>query len=480
MKNTSLLCLIVVIFSTVSVQAEQQHTPLALDTVVNSALQAFPGLLATEQRITAAEGEYTAAEGGFDTLLKSQNRWSVAGLYENQNNDVTLEQPTQFGGTTFFGGWRRGSGKYPDYEGKSLTADDGEVRIGVNIPLWRNRDIDRRRATLAQADIGKNIAGHDYDQMLLDVQRQAAHRYWDWVLAGQRLRIAEQMLNIAEQRNNAIQQRAQAGEIAQFEVLDNQRAIIERRERQVAAKRLLEQSAIQLSLYWRDKHGEPQMPTPEQLPEFPAEQPKITESYDEAVNIAMQQRPELKRLTAQSEQQKTELELQENQTNPAVDLSVSTAQDLGANPNDKINKPNRNELYVGVNIDIPLQRRVATGRAQVASANVQRLKWETQAIENRIAAEVKDVFSQLTATKKRLALSQEQQQAAQKLEEGERERFDLGDSTLLVVNLREIAHGDAQLQVVEATNNLFKAYTDYQAILAKFAVKPEQIQIISN
>ena len=469
MKN-NWFCLMILVVST-SVQAET----LTLDSVVHSALRAFPNLLATEQRIEAAEGEFTAAEGGFDTLLKSQNRWSVAGLYENQNNDVSLEQPTQFGGTTFFGGWRRGVGNYPVYDGKSLTADDGEVRIGVNIPLWRNRDIDRRRATLAQADIGKNIANHDYDQMLLDVQRQAAHRYWDWVLAGQRLRIAEQLLQIAEQRNNAIQERAKAGEIAEFEVLDNQRAIIERRERQVAAKRLLEQSAIQLSLYWRDKHGEPQLPTPEQLPDFPTEQPKIAESYDEAVNIALNDRPELKKLAAQSQQQQTELELQENQANPAVDLSVSTAQDLGSNPNDKINKPNRNELYVGLNIDIPLQQRVATGRAQVASANLQRLKWETQAIENRIAAEVKDVLSQLTATKKRLALSQEQQQAAQKLEEGERTRFDLGDSTLLFVNLREIAHGDAKLQVVEATNNLFKAYADYQAILAKFAINPEQI-----
>jgi outer membrane protein TolC len=123
-----------------------------------------------------------------------------------------------------------------------------------------------------------------------------------------------------------------------------------------------------------------------------------------------------------------------------------------------------------------LQRRVATGRAQVASANLQRLKWEIQAIENRITAEVKDVLSQLTATKKRLALSQEQQQAAQKLEEGERDRFDLGDSTLLFVNLREIAHGDAQLQVAESTNTLFKAYADYQAILAKFVIRPEQLK----
>lgn len=477
MANTNWLCLMILIFSA-SVQAESQT--LTLDTVVNSALQAFPNLLATEQRIEAAEGEYTVAEGGFDTLLKSQNRWSVAGLYENQNNDVSLEQPTQFGGTTFFGGWRRGSGDYPGYDGKSVTADSGEVRIGVNVPLWRNRDIDRRRASLAQADIGKHIANHDYDQMLLDVQRQAAHRYWDWVLAGQRLRIAEQLLQIAEQRNNAIQERAKAGEIAQFEVLDNQRAIIERRERQVAAKRLLEQNAIQLSLYWRDKHGEPQLPTPEQLPDFPKEPPKIAESYDEAAQIALHERPELKKLAAQSKQQQTELELQENQAAPAVDLSVSTAQDLGVSPNDKTNKANRNEVYIGLNIDIPLQRRVATGRSQVASANLQRLKWEIQAIENRITAEVKDVLSQLTASKKRLALSQEQQQAAQKLQEGERDRFDLGDSTLLFVNLREIAHGDAQLQVAESTNNLFKAYADYQAILAKFVIRPEQLETNNN
>ena len=107
MKNTNWLCLMLLIFNT-SVLAESET--LTLDTVVNSALQAFPSLLATEQRITAAEGEYTAAEGGFDTLLKSKNRWSVAGLYENENNEVTLEQPTQFGGTTFFGGWRRGVG----------------------------------------------------------------------------------------------------------------------------------------------------------------------------------------------------------------------------------------------------------------------------------------------------------------------------------------------------------------------------------
>jgi hypothetical protein len=67
---------------------------LALDEVVSSALQAFPSLLATEQRKAIAEGETQAAEGGFDTQMRIRNNFSVAGLYENQNNHDSFEQPT--------------------------------------------------------------------------------------------------------------------------------------------------------------------------------------------------------------------------------------------------------------------------------------------------------------------------------------------------------------------------------------------------
>ncbi len=441
---------------------------LTLDGVLNSAQQAFPGLLAAGQRQRAAEGEYQTAEGGFDTVLKTQNRWSVTGLYENRNNDVSIEQPTGLWGTTFFGGWRRGSGDYPVYEGKSQTAEDGEVRIGVNIPLWRNRDIDRRRASLKQADLGQIIASHEYDQTLLEIRRLATHRYWDWVLAGQRLQVAEHLLQIAEQRDAGIRERVRAGDIPEFEALDNQRAIIERRERRVAAQRLLEQSAIQLSLYWRDAEGQPQVPVNEQLPAgFPGQEPAITLDAAEAVQTAHTQRPELQRLDMQSRQTQTELELQLNQRAPGVDVSVMGAKDIGAGKD----KLNRDELYVGLNVDIPLQRRVAGGRAQVAAANLQRLKWERNGLEDRIGAEVKDALSALSAARQRLTLSAQQQQAAQQLEEGERTRFELGESTLLFVNLREIASGDAALLAAEAAGTLFKGHADYQAALG-IQVKP--------
>jgi outer membrane protein TolC len=462
--NTVILLILVLLPGMASAESNAPPVqPLALNEVLDAALRAFPGLLSVEQRKQVSEGELQTAQGGFDTLLKSQNRWSVVGLYENNNYDVVIEQPTSFLGATFFGGWRRGTGDYPVYDGKSLTASDGEARVGVNVPLWRNRDIDRRRASLQQAELGKLIANHEYDQALLEVRRQASHRYWDWVLAGVRVRTVQQLLQVAEQRNDGILQRVAAGDIPEFEALDNQRAIIERRERLVAAQRLLEQTAIQLSLYWRDVEGQPQLPTPELLPnDFPNPLPKIQANVDDAIATAISQRPELKRLALQSQQTETELALQENQQNPAVDFQVMGAKDIGYGKD----KLNRDELYLGLNVDIPLQQRVAGGRAQVASANLQRLKWDRMGAENRVEAEVKDVLSALDAAQKRVTLSRQQHQAALQLEDGERTRFELGETTLLFVNLREIATGDALLQAADAASSLFKAQADYQATLA--------------
>ena len=243
---------------------------LRLEQVIQSALESFPAVLAASKRQEMATGEKLAAEGGFDTIIKMYSRSSLAGQYQNENVDVGFEQPTEYWGTTFFGGYRRGVGKYPVYEGKSETATDGEVRAGVLIPLWRNRDIDRRRANLAQADLNQLIAGHEFDQQLLELERQASYRYWDWVLAGRRVGIARHLLDVAKARNGGLRDRIHLGDLPEIDAAENQRAVVEREERLVAAERALDQAAIQLSIFLRTSAGDTLLPTAEDLPQgFP-------------------------------------------------------------------------------------------------------------------------------------------------------------------------------------------------------------------
>lgn len=443
---------------------------LTLDEVLRAAVRSFPGLIAVQQRQEAATGEALSAQGAFDTTLKLNTRWSIAGLYENQYYDVAIEQPTGLWGTTFFGGWRRGTGYYPIYEGKSVTNENGEFRGGVNIPLWRNGPIDRRRAQVAQTELGQFIAGLDYDAAVLDLQRVVAQRYWDWVLAGTRAEVARTLLAIAEQRNRGIIERVAAGDLPAMEVTENQRAILERQERTVSAERTLQQASFLLSLYWRDAEGKPQLPTLDQNPiGFPELRHKDENLLQEALDSAHRQRPELRKLEQQKKQAEIERDLQQNQQAPGVDISLVGAQDIGLG-----NKlANKEELYAGITIDLPLQRRVARGRTEAAEAQLRRIDAEYQLTSDRITIEVKDALSAMEAARKRIHLTRQQRDAARILEEGERARFELGDSNLLFVNVRELASGDAALAENDALNAFFKAQADYQFALGQ-TILPEK------
>lgn len=451
----------------------QSETPgfLRLETVVNSALESFPQVLAQHQRLKMAEGEKRTAEGGFDTIVKIYSRSSLAGKYQNENVDVGFEQPTDLGGTTFFGGYRRGVGRYPVYEGKSETATDGEVRAGVLIPLWRNRAIDRRRAALAQAELGQMVAGHEYDQLLLDLERQATLRYWDWVLAGRRLTIARTLLEVARARNQRLRARIAAGDLPAVDAVENDRAVVEREERTVAAERALEQAAIQLSLYLRTPEGEPLKPIPEDLPPgFPKVKGHHPQEPDRLVDQALFHRPELRRMEVQIQQAEIERDLAQNQKLPGVDLSLSGAQDFGISQSPLVN---RSEFYAGVVIDMPVQQRVAEGREITTEANLERLRMERRLLEDRIRNEIHDSVSAIQAASRRVTLALEQRQLALRLEEGEKTRYELGESNLMLVNLRELATGESALTHADALNSLHRALAEFRYASGELGHLPE-------
>lgn len=446
---------------------QQSKAYLRLEQVIQSAFQSFPAVLAASKRREMAIGEKLAAEGGFDTIIKMYSRSSLAGQYQNENVDIGFEQPTEYWGSTFFGGYRRGVGKYPVYEGKSETATDGEVRAGVLIPLWRNRDIDRRRANLAQADLNQLIVGHEYDQQLLELERQATYRYWDWVLAGRRVGIARQLLDVAKSRNAGLRDRIHLGDLPAIDATENQRAVVEREERLVAAERALEQAAIQLSLFLRTPEGDTLLPSAEDLPQgFPKAKDHHHRPLEDLIEDALLKRPEINRIETQIRHAQIESQLIQNQRLPTVDLTISGAQDFGISQSNLVN---RSEFYAGVIIDMPVQQRVAEGKGIAAEANISRLMADRQLAEDRVRNEIRDAVSAINAAFKRIGLANQQRSLARQLEEGEKTKYGLGESNLMLVNLRELASGDASMTYADALNSYHRALADFRFSSGEFS-----------
>lgn len=431
---------------------------LTLREVLDVVAAAHPQLEAARERERGAEGDALAARGGFDPQLRLRGQYVPVGAFANGRLDVELRQPTPLWGLQVYGGWRLGLGEFAVYDLRAKTASGGEVRAGVSLPLWQGGPIDRRRADLQVTDLGRRAAEADVDARRLELERAAARAYWAWVGAGLRLAVQQQLLALAEDRDVALRRQIAAGNTPEVEGLDNRRAILERKGRLVAAERALEQAALELARHLRDDGGEPVVPTPDRLPSaFP--EPPAVDPLEGALSDALARRPELRRVLLQRDAAQVETRLARNNFSPRIDLDAYVAKDLGlVAPTDRYLLPA--EFVAGVSVELPLPLRAARGELRRARADRARLDAELRWMTGVVAVELRDAHSALVAAHARVLLAREQLQVAHALEQAERRRFELGDSTLLFVNLREQAAADAAAQELDALTDYHRAAAD--------------------
>lgn len=435
---------------------------LQLERVLRSVERNHPLLLAASRDVDAARAESTSALGGFDTSWKTKGTALPAGYYDGITLDSTVEQPTAVWGIAPFVGYRLGVNDFPTYDGKYRTLRYGEVRAGVNVPLWRNGPIDRRRANLAKAELGTEIAELSYQQQRIEFIRAASHRYWAWVAAGRKLEIAEELLTNVELRQTALSARVHAGDLPTIDEADNARALEQRRAQLAQAERSFEQAAIELSLFLRNDAGDPMVAERWMLPTtWPAPE-RVVESESTEVNRALKKRPEPRRLDLQREQHTVELDFATNQQAPGVDLQVVGSQDFGP-PIAERPDLRRPVLEVGLLLDVPLQNRVNEGRATMLRAQIERTAQQQRFASDRVAADIRDALSAIARTEQRITTTRREVELARKLEVAERERFELGDSQLLIVNIREQQTAEAELREVDALFDYHRAIADFRA-----------------
>lgn len=444
---------------------------LLLEEVVASVETNFPLLLAAVQEQGITSGQLLAAQGAFDLNLRAREFWQE-GTFDSHRINVGVDQNVAWNGLSYFAGYRHSVGEFPIYYGDRKTGDGGEFRAGVLIPLLANRAIDRRRATLRQAEITRALADPTIAAQRIDFIRAASRAYWTWVAAGRRYQVAQAVLRIAEERGKQLEELVKRGAVAEFERIDNQRVIVERQARLIAAERVWQQASIALSLYLRGPSGEPYIPPATRLPREVAEpQPFDRAGISGDIELALQLRPELDRLRLQRERTAVELELANNQMLPGLNLGLEGYQDVGfgssfsKTPLVKGTQLDRTAYIASLQLDLPLQRREARGRALTAQSAIAQLSFQEQFQRDRIVAEIQDAASALERSFELLLKARESLAVARRVENGERERFTKGQGTLLILNLRELITAEASFAEIDALAEYYRALADYRAAL---------------
>jgi outer membrane protein, heavy metal efflux system len=435
--------------------------PLLLETVLASVRAHHPQLMVARQTVAAAEGTLMAAEGGFDTRWQTRAELIPEGYYERRRVESIVEQPTPLWGTRLLAGYRLGTGDFPTYYGQQETLSLGEVRAGVEVPLWRGGPIDRLRADLARARLNREAADFSLGSELLVLERDATHAYWTWVSSGQQLTIYRELLELARVRNAQLITRVRRGDLPQVEQTENERVLRMREADLVAARRRLEQAALRLALFLRDDQGQPVVPGEERVPEaMPLPDLEALGLAETWVERALERRPELQELRLQRRIADVDVELAQNLTAPAVDVGLFVSRDFGVGPE----RLRPTEVQAGLRLDIPLQNRVARGQRNAASARRAAVDARAWLLRDRVVTGVQDALSALQAAAERVTLARDATSIARQLAQAERVSFELGNTTLLIVNLREEMAANAEVSELQALADYQRALADLWAV----------------
>jgi outer membrane protein TolC len=151
-------------------------------------------------------------------------------------------------------------------------------------------------------------------------------------------------------------------------------------------------------------------------------------------------------------------EYYQNQLLPSLDAYASASQNLG----DSLYKDTGElELKLGLEFRMPLQRNEAKGAVQANSAKMEQMQQKAAFAMEKIFAEIENAHSALIAGQEKVELSLENQRLSEALREIEEDRFSLGATDLLSLQIREQTAINAEQSLISDQYAYYLAVIDF-------------------
>jgi len=351
-----------------------------------------------------------------------------------------------------FAGFRAGIG---DVRVADLgIADSNQPLLGIAIPLLRGLNTNPAHAELKKTNLADKQAKLEIQQTRQELYFGAATQYWDWVAAWKFMEIQKKAVAVAEEKLAQLTKQGSEGSIPLFDVDEGRQEVQLRRDGLIKAMRKVDEERLRLALFlWEDERLN--SPNDYKAPMFPPSQ-KIDalHALEEGKKRAVDARPELQMVNLEAELNQIDLNLAENNLLPDLTLEAEPTR-----------KPGEFVLGLGyrfgVRLSFPFYQEKARGELLQATGKAQRFEFLQRYQLKKITLDVENAHSAVTRAEERIKVSEQSLLLAEKLEQGERTRFELGATTLLTVNMRE-------RNVLKAKKEWINAMADYQKAQALY------------
>lgn len=401
--------------------------------------------------------ELLYARGGFDPKLYASQEEKVFGgkdYYRYGQGGVKI--PTAWGIAL------KAEYDWTDPNGAYLNPDrtipqGGQAIVGLEVPILQGLFFDESRSAWRQAQIGQDRYQAIADELRNELFLAANKSYWDWSYAYYSREVAIAARDYSFERLGGIRESFRAGD---YPAIDTLEAYLQWQswelEVQETGLQLNHAVAKMRALLWEDA-GQPEVWNTTWVPESPQTIPTAPNLID--LQQAITEHPSLVAYRYQKEQLAIERRWKKEQFKPELTFNYNfLADQFDFNPEntDGINNLVSDNYKWGFTFSQPLLLRKERAGVALSDIKIAQTDWKLQQKQQELATKLTAYWQEWETRQQQLQLSQTVVQNYQSLLDAEGVKFELGESSVFLLNSRQQKLLEAQLKLLKTQAELQK------------------------
>ncbi|MBW2742360.1 MAG: TolC family protein, partial [Deltaproteobacteria bacterium] len=296
--------------------------------------------------------------------------------------------------------------------------------------------------------------------------------YWDYVLARQKIDIFERSLTIAMQQLDEIRQRIEVGILPKIEKAAAHAEVARREQALIDARSKLEENRL-LLLRLINPGGDGQMDFQINAISETLIDPEPVTDLDDRLQLARKSRPDLNEARLRLQQNRLEIIITRNGILPKLDLFISLGKTgYGESFSDSFRNMDENthDFTVGIRMSHFLGNRQADARNLAARASWQQSSEAVKNLEQIVVLDVRLAVNEVERIRQQIAATRVTRILQEETLHAEKERFDVGASTALLV-------AQAQRDLLASSISEVEAVVNYrQALVALYLIESSLLE----
>lgn len=402
------------------------------------------------------------ARGSFDPKIEadySTKNYKSTEYYSNFSSAFKI--PTWYGLEL--------NAKFEDNSGiylnpQNTVPENGLYSAGVSLNVTDGIFMSDRMASLKQAKIYRDQSRLKRQLQVTEILYKASMAYFEWFTAYQQYNLYLNFLENAEIRYKGVANEYRVGDKPAIDTLEAGLTIQNRKMDLQQSKLELENSKLNLSNYiWTEGN------IPLELTNAIVPDSNVTEEVLEALNIEeaifnidLEEHPKVRSLAYEVDMRVLEKRLRANKLLPNIDLEYNF---LNSRLDD-LNTFNNRDYKMGIKFSLPLFLRKERGDLQLAKLDLENAELDLVSTRLKIENNLKTLQNQIVGLREQNEMMDQLVKDYIILVNAEERKFELGESSLFLINSRETKLISVKLKEIEMTQKLLKSKAELFRTLA--------------